>query len=84
MRIAVVVTIGDALISVATALVYPSLVEGFGLPVLEAMASAGRPAGRGLLVDPLDVAAIGDALVSVRDDPERWARLGDWRTGRDG
>jgi glycosyltransferase involved in cell wall biosynthesis len=31
----------------------------------------------GLLVDPLDVAAIGDALVSVRDDPERWARLGE-------
>jgi glycosyltransferase involved in cell wall biosynthesis len=79
----------STLYDLATALVYPSLLEGFGLPVLEAMAhgtaaltsattSTAEVAGdTGLLVDPLDVAAIGDALVSVRDDPERWARLGE-------
>ncbi len=79
----------STLYDLATALVYPSLLEGFGLPVLEAMAhgtaaltsattSTAEVAGdTGLLVDPLDVAAIGEALVSVRDDPERWARLGE-------
>jgi glycosyltransferase involved in cell wall biosynthesis len=59
-----------ALISGATAVVYPSLYEGFGLPVLEAMA-CGTPvltsnvsslpevAGdAALLVDPLDTQAI--------------------------
>jgi glycosyltransferase involved in cell wall biosynthesis len=58
----------------AVALVYPSLYEGFGLPVLEAMAcgtpvvtSAGSAAaeladGAAMLVDPLDVEAIAAGI----------------------
>jgi glycosyltransferase involved in cell wall biosynthesis len=58
----------------AAALVYPSLYEGFGLPVLEAMAtgtpvvtSAGSaPAelanGAAVLVDPLDAGAIAEGI----------------------
>lgn len=60
--------------------VYPSLYEGFGLPVLEAM-SAGTPvitsntsslpevAGDAAwLVDPLDAGAIGEGLVRIFND----------------
>jgi glycosyltransferase involved in cell wall biosynthesis len=58
----------------AAALVYPSLYEGFGLPVLEAMAcgtpvvtsTGSAPAavadGAAVLVDPLDVEAIADGI----------------------
>ncbi|MBZ0102413.1 MAG: glycosyltransferase, partial [Thermoanaerobaculia bacterium] len=65
----------------AALLVQPSLWEGFGLPVAEAMA-LGVPviaADRGalpevagdaaLLVDPEDVAAIAAAIASLLDDP---------------
>ena len=65
----------------ATAFAYPSTYEGFGLPVLEAMA-AGAPvvtssvsslpevAGEAaVLVDPYDVRAIRDALAAVLADP---------------
>jgi len=68
---------------------YPSLYEGFGLPVLEAM-RAGAPvitsnvsslpevAGdAALLVDPLSSQAIGSALATLLADPARCARLGE-------
>ena len=67
---------------------YPSIKEGFGLPVLEAMVqgtpvvtsavtSTAEVAGdAGLLVDPLDEQAIADALDRVLDDPELAKALG--------
>ena len=78
----------DALYAGAAAVCYPSLREGFGLPVLEAMAqgapvvtssttSTAEVAGdAGLLVDPLDVDAIAGALERLLADPELRARLG--------
>jgi len=67
-------------VSLAKSLVFPSLHEGFGLPVLEAMA-AGTPvitsnntslpevAGEAaLLVDPLDVTDIANAMLKVVSD----------------
>jgi glycosyltransferase involved in cell wall biosynthesis len=67
--------------------VYPSLFEGFGLPVLEAM-SLGAPvitsnasslpevAGdAALLVDPLDTAAIASAMAGLEGDGKLRARL---------
>ena len=73
------------------ALVYPSLYEGFGLPILEAM-SVGTPvitsdcssipevAGNAaILVDPCDVNQLADAMIKVvQHKPEREAlkRLG--------
>jgi alpha-1,3-rhamnosyl/mannosyltransferase len=69
-----------ALYAAATIFVFPSLYEGFGLPVLEAMA-CGTPvvcantsslpevAGEAALTaDPLDVAAMAAALARVVDD----------------
>jgi glycosyltransferase involved in cell wall biosynthesis len=70
----------QALYRAATALVYPSLYEGFGLPLLEAMASgtpvvASRAASipevvgdAGILLPPQDRAAWTDALVRVATD----------------
>jgi len=64
------------------ALVYPSLAEGFGLPILEAM-QCGAPvitsnrssmpevAGEAaLLIDPLDSAALRAALLRVATEPD--------------
>jgi glycosyltransferase involved in cell wall biosynthesis len=71
----------------ATALVYPSLYEGFGLPILEAMACgtpviASRAASipevagtAGILLDPLDVGAWTDAIVSVVNDDDRRGQM---------
>jgi glycosyltransferase involved in cell wall biosynthesis len=72
-----------ALVAGATALAYPSLYEGFGLPPLEAM-QAGVPvvasnAGSlpevlgdaALLPDPHDPDALAEALTSVLDDDEQ-------------
>jgi glycosyltransferase involved in cell wall biosynthesis len=69
-----------ALLSGATALVFPSLYEGFGLPVLEAQAcgvpvvcanTSSLPEVGGnaaLLVDPLDTAALRAALQRIVSD----------------
>ena len=77
-----------ALYSAAAVVSYPSLREGFGLPVLEAMAqgaavvtsattSTAEVAGdTALLVDPLDVDAIAGALQRLLDEPDLAARLG--------
>jgi len=75
------------LLARASVFAYPSLYEGFGFPVIEAMA-AGTPvvagnagaipevAGDGaLLVDPTDVDAIAEGLTRVLDDPDLAERL---------
>jgi glycosyltransferase involved in cell wall biosynthesis len=71
----------------ALALVQPSLMEGFGLPPVEAMACgtpvASSTAGSlpevigdaGAYFDPTDVDAMAGALLVLTDDPERRARL---------
>ena len=71
----------------ASVFCYPSFTEGFGLPVLEAMAQ-GTPVvtssgtateeiaeGAGLLVQPDDTASIAEAIELVLNDGELAARL---------
>ena len=75
------------LYSAATVFAFPSLYEGFGIPVLEAMA-CGTPvltsnqsalpevAGdAALLVDPYDVDAIAHGLQALLEDPRRQGEL---------
>jgi glycosyltransferase involved in cell wall biosynthesis len=70
------------LLAGADAVLYPSLMEGFGLPILEGLA-AGKPVltsdrdpmreiagGAALLVDPTDEDALRDGLVRIRGDTE--------------
>jgi glycosyltransferase involved in cell wall biosynthesis len=77
----------DLLQSRCRLLVYPSLYEGFGLPILEAMAR-GRPvvasnltampevAGdAAVLVDPLDTGALAAAMARVLEDESLRAEL---------
>lgn len=77
----------QALYRQASALVFPTLYEGFGLPVLEAMA-AGCPvvasdrsavpevvAEAGMIADPEDETGFAQAILSVVRDPARTAAL---------
>lgn len=76
-----------ALYRAAELLVYPSLYEGFGLPILEAMAcgtpvlasntsSIPEAAGNsGMLIPPEDVRAWREAIVRVWKDPELRAEI---------
>ncbi len=76
-----------ALVQGALALVFPSLYEGFGLPLAEAMA-AGTPVvasttpalveiagGAAELVDPRDVGAIAGGMARLAADPQRRREL---------
>jgi alpha-1,3-rhamnosyl/mannosyltransferase len=77
----------DALVGDALALLFPSTFEGFGTPVLEAMAD-GCPVvaadatalpevvgDAGLLVPPSDVRAWSQAMTQIANDPELRRRL---------
>lgn len=76
-----------ALYSGAIALVFPSLFEGFGLPILEAQAcgcpvitsnvsSMPEVAGKGaILVDPYDVKAIAHAMIRVSESKSQRVNL---------
>jgi glycosyltransferase involved in cell wall biosynthesis len=71
----------------AQVVLFPSLFEGFGLPVIEAMACATPvitstvcalpevAGGAALLVDPMNEDEIADALLQVRDDATLRASL---------
>lgn len=76
-----------AMYSAAEMLAFPSLYEGFGLPVLEAMA-CGTPVvssnasclpevaeGAALMVDPEDVEGLAAAMAQLAESPELRARL---------
>lgn len=78
----------------ATVFAYPALYEGFGLPILEAMA-CGVPVvtsdrsslpevagGAGLLIDPMDVDALADAISRVLEDSSLRADLHEKGLGR--
>ncbi len=76
-----------ALYSAAELFVFPSLYEGFGLPVLEAMA-CGTPVvtsntsslpevvgEAGIMVEPRDVRALAQAMEQALTDELLWAEM---------
>ena len=77
----------EGLYRIAACMVFPSLAEGFGLPVLEAMergvpvatsastALAEVAGGAAVLFDPLSVGSIAGALNELLADPELCDRL---------
>ena len=78
----------EALFAAATVMCLPSLLEGFGFPVVEAMAQ-GTPvvtslgtsteelaAGVGILIDPSDIDAIAEAISRVTGDSALADRMG--------
>jgi len=77
-----------ALYRAATVFVYPSIREGFGLPVLEAMAqstpvvtsattsTAEVAGGAAVLVDPLDEESIADGIVRALANRDHYVDLG--------
>lgn len=72
----------------ASVFVFPSLYEGFGLPVLEAMTAGACTVARnqsamaeilgdaGVQVDTADPSLLASAICALLDDPERRAALG--------
>lgn len=75
-----------AVLSAASVVVYPSLGEGFGLPVLEAMACAApvlttrrlslpEVGGDAVAYTDTSAAAIGEALAALLDDDDRRSAL---------
>ncbi len=78
-----------ALLQTAGALVQPSMHEGFGLPVIEAMAcgcpvvASAVPAlqevvgASGVLVPPDDVESLGRALAALLSSPDRGREMGE-------
>ena len=75
------------LLNTATALALPSLIEGFGLPAIEA-AACGCPViatlesplpdilgGGGIFIDPTDAAGLGDAMTRVLRSEETRRRM---------
>lgn len=75
------------LLSNAVALVFPTLYEGFGFPIIEAM-HAGTPvigsttsslpeliADSGLIVNPLDTQTIANAMSRITDEPDLRVKL---------
>ncbi|MBN1354843.1 glycosyltransferase family 4 protein [bacterium] len=78
-----------AIYAMAEFMIYPSLYEGFGLPVLEAMAS-GCPViaserssipevvgDSGILIDPADPVNMSNAMIRLSEDKEDAARFRD-------